>query len=65
MRRLDRAAGSINPLLMVLALGLIILNLTRLFTMVLPNFPITRMDPSCLVSPPASAIAGGTVNRPG
>jgi hypothetical protein len=66
MRRLDRAADGINPLLIVLMVGLIILNLTRLFTMVLPNYPITRVDPSCLASPATSTISGGgAVERPG
>jgi hypothetical protein len=66
MRRLDRAADGINPLLIVVMVGLIILNLTRLFTIVLPNFPITRVDPSCMISPATSTISGdGAVKRPG
>jgi hypothetical protein len=66
MRRLDRAAGEINPILTILMVGLLILNLTRLFTMVLPNFPITRVDSSCIISPPTATTGGaGTVNRPG
>jgi hypothetical protein len=65
MRRLDRVADEVNPFLMILIVGLVILNLTRLFTMVLPNFPITRVDPSCIVSPPTATIGGaGTVKRP-
>jgi hypothetical protein len=66
MRRLDRAAGEINPILMIMMVGLLILNLTRLFTMVLPNFPITRVDSSCIVAPPTATMGGpGTVKRPG
>jgi hypothetical protein len=66
MRRLDRAAGEINPILMIMVVGLLILNLTRLFTMVLPNFPITRVDPSCIISAPTATMGGaGTVKRPG
>jgi hypothetical protein len=67
MRRLDRTAGEINPFLIIMMVGLLILNLTRLFTMVLlTNFPITRVDPSCIVAPPTATMGGpGTVKRPG
>jgi hypothetical protein len=66
MRRLDRAADEINPFLIIMMVGLLILNLTRLFTMVLPNFPITRVDPGCIVSPPTATIGGAeAVKRPG
>jgi hypothetical protein len=64
MRRLDRVAGEMNPFLIVLLVGLLILNLTRLSALGLSNFPITRVDPSCLTSP-ASTISGvGAVKRP-
>jgi hypothetical protein len=33
LRRLDRAAGQINPLLMVIAIGLAILNISCLITL--------------------------------
>jgi hypothetical protein len=65
IRRLDRAADGINPLLIILMVGLMILISVRVVTMGLSNLPITRVDPSCLTSP-ASAIGGaGAVNRPG
>jgi hypothetical protein len=64
MRRLDRVADEVNPFLIILMVGLIILIAIRLTTMGLSNFPITRVDPSCLTSP-ASTISGGEqVNRP-
>ena len=64
MRRLDRVADEINPFLIILMVGLLILNLTRLATLGLPDLPITRADPSCLISP-ASTISGvGAVRRP-
>ena len=64
IRRLDRAADGINPLLLILMVGLVILIAIRVTTMGLANLPITRVDPSCLTSP-GSAIGGaGLVNRP-
>jgi len=64
IRRLDRAADGINPLLLILMVGLVILIAIRVTTMGLANLPITRVDPSCLTSP-GSAIGGaGPVNRP-
>ena len=39
MRQFDRVADEVNPFLVILMVGLLILNLVRLFTMVLPNFP--------------------------
>jgi hypothetical protein len=65
MRRLDRVAGEMNPFLIVLMVGLLILNLTRLAALGLSSFPISRVDPSCLISP-APTIGGlGVVQRPG
>jgi hypothetical protein len=65
IRRLDRVADEINPFLVILMVGLVILIAVRVATMGLANLPITRVDPSCLSSP-ASAIGGdGAVNRPG
>jgi hypothetical protein len=51
MRRLDRVADEINPFLMILMVGLLILTVTRVATLGLSNFPITLVDPSCLISP--------------
>jgi hypothetical protein len=62
--RLDRAADGINPLLLIVIVGLIILNLTRLVTLAFPSFPITRVDPSCLISPASSGGHIGAVTRP-
>jgi hypothetical protein len=65
IRRLDRVADEINPFLTILMVGLVILIAVRVVTMGLANLPITRVDPSCLMSP-GSAIGGaGAVNRPG
>ena len=57
MRRLERVAGEVNPFLIILAVGLVILNLARLATLGLSNFPITRVNPNCLISP-ATTISG-------
>lgn len=59
MRRLDRAANQVNPFLIILIAGLIVLNLARLATIGLANFPITRVDSSCLTSPSAAAARSG------
>ena len=65
MRRLDRAADGINPLLLILMVGLVILIAIRVTTMGIANLPITRVDPSCLVSPDSAIGGAGAVNRPG
>jgi len=63
-QRLDRATEGINPFLIILMVGLVILIAIRVTTMGLANLPITRVDPNCLTSP-ASAIGGaGAGNRP-
>jgi hypothetical protein len=51
MRRLDRVAGDINPILIISMVGLMILIAVRITTMGLSNLPITRIDPSCMISP--------------
>ena len=64
MRRLDRVADGINPFLIILMVGLVILIAIRVTSMGLANLPITRVDPSCLTSP-GSAIGGaGLASRP-
>jgi len=50
-RSLDRAAGEINPFLMVLAIGLFTLYLT-FFIGLLIKLPITRIDPAACALPP-------------
>ena len=60
LQRIDRAADQVNPFLIVLIIGLVVLNLARLVTIGLVNFPITRVDPSCLISPSAPARSAGT-----
>jgi hypothetical protein len=62
IRRLDRAAGGINPFLIILMVGLIILIAVRVVTVGLSNLPITRVYPNCLTSP-ASAIGGAAGDR--
>jgi hypothetical protein len=64
MRRLDRVADEVNPFLIILMLGLIILIAIRLTTMGLANLPIIRVDPSCLTSPASTNSGGEAVNRP-
>jgi hypothetical protein len=49
MRRLDRIAGEINPFLIILVVGLVILTLVRLATLGLSNIAITKMDASCMM----------------
>jgi hypothetical protein len=60
--RIDRVAGKINPFLMVLAIGLIILNLTCLGSL-LVKLPITRIDPAACALPPqvAGNMAAGSM----
>jgi len=53
LRRLDRAAGSMNPFLTMLVLGLVVLNLTSL-ALLAARLPITHGPPAhtaCPVSP--------------
>ena len=64
IRRLDRAADGINPLLLILMVGLVILIAIRVTTMGLANLPITRVDPSCLISPVSTTIGIESVKRP-
>ena len=65
IRRLDRAADGINPLLIILMVGLVILIAVRVVTMGLSNLPITRVDPSCLTSRGSATGDAGMVNQPG
>jgi len=64
MRRLDRAADRINPFLIILMVGLLILTVIRVAALGLSNFPITRVDPSCLISPASTTAGIGAVKRP-
>ena len=64
MRRLDRVADEINPFLAILMVGLVILIAIRVATMGLANFPITRVDPSCLISPASTTIGVEQVKPP-
>jgi hypothetical protein len=63
MRRLDRVADGINPFLIILTVGLLILTLIRLGTLGLSNFPITRVDPSCLIAPLSTTSGIGVVKQ--
>jgi len=64
MRRLDRVADGINPFLIILMVGLVILIAVRVATMGLANLPITRVDPSCLTSPGSAIGDAGLASRP-
>jgi hypothetical protein len=64
MRRIDPVADEVNPFLIILMVGLIILIAIRLTTMGLANLPITRVDPSCLTSPASTNSGEEAVNRP-
>jgi hypothetical protein len=64
MRRLDRAAGEINPILIILMVGLLILNAIRIVSLGLSGIPITRVDPNCLMSSTPTVSGADTVNRP-
>jgi hypothetical protein len=63
LRRLDRAADSINPFLTVLAVGLAVLNMTAI-VLLAPRLPITRvtlghgLSAACLPSPAADPGSG-------
>ena len=63
MQRLDRVADGMNPFLIILMVGLVILIAIRVTTMGLANFPITRVDPSCLISPTSTPIGVESVKR--
>jgi len=63
IRRLDRAADGLNPFLIILMVGLLILIVTRVAAMGLAHFPITRVDPSCLISPVSTSSGSNTVKR--
>ena len=60
LHRLNRAADQVNPFLIVLIIGLVVLNLARLATIGLASFPITRVDPSGLMTPGAMVRFAGT-----
>jgi hypothetical protein len=64
MRRLDHAAGEINPILIILMVGLLILNAIRIASLGLSGIPITRVDPNCLMSSTPTVSGAETVNRP-
>jgi hypothetical protein len=64
MRRLDRIAAEVNPYLIMLMVGLLILTAIRVITLGLSNFPITRVDPSCLISPVSKSTGIRMVNGP-
>ena len=64
MRRLDRAAGEINPILAILMVGLLILAAVRIVSLGLSGIPITRVDPNCLMSSTPTVSGADPVNRP-
>ena len=64
MRRLDHAAGEINPILIILMVGLLILNAIRIVSLGLTGIPITRVNPNCLMSSTPTISGADIVNRP-
>lgn len=64
LRRLDRAADTMNPFLTVLAIGLAILNLTSL-ALLAPRLPITREAPGLSACLPSSASDPGAAPHAG
>ena len=64
MRRLDRAAGEINPILIILMVGLLILNAIRIVSVGLTGIPITRVNPNCLMPSTPTISGADIVNRP-
>jgi hypothetical protein len=65
-RRLDRAAAQLNPILMIITVGLLILNLIAV-TAAVPHLQITRVQCASADPPGAgrAAEAGGTVRPSG
>ena len=64
MRRLDRVAGEVNPFLVIIAVGLALLSITRLAALGLSNLSVTRVDPKCIMSPASAAGGVGIVTPP-
>jgi len=58
LRRLDRAAGAMNPILTVLVIGLAVLNLTCLALLV-SRLPITHGRPDLSACLPSAASSPG------
>jgi hypothetical protein len=50
MRRLDRAAGEVNPFLIVLVIGLAILDLTCFVALQVSELPATQTNPGTSIS---------------
>src|SRR3981189_2886172 len=65
MRRLDRVAGEINPFLLIVVVGLVILNLTCFVALTVSQLPITRIKPDPSISPSAMTIKVGPITPPG
>ena len=65
LRRLDRMADDINPFLIILTVGLLILTVIRVASLGLSNFPITRVDPSCLIAPASTTNSTAAIKRSG
>ena len=53
LRRIDHAAEAMNPFLLVLAIGLVVLNLTRV-GMLVSHWPIGHGRPGVSACPPPS-----------
>jgi len=61
LRRLDRAAEAMNPVLTVLAIGLTVLTLTSL-ALLAPRLPITRSMPGISACLPSDASSPGAAS---
>ena len=53
MRRLDRAAGQLNPFLLAVAIGLVVVYATSLVGLIL-QLPVTHLDVCVQTAPPAT-----------
>jgi hypothetical protein len=62
LRRLDRAAGTMNPFLMVLAIGLAVLNLTCV-TLLALRMPVSSDTLGLSYCQPSFDCSGGLTSR--
>jgi hypothetical protein len=53
MRRLDRAAGQLNPFLLAVAIGLVVVYAISLVGLIL-KLPVTHVDVCVQTAPPAT-----------
>jgi hypothetical protein len=58
LRRLERAAGAINPFLIMIAIGLVILDLSCLLALRLARMPLPRASVIEIAIPPVAMVPG-------